>query len=619
MAQTSPVQILGAIDQGTSSSRFILFNQHGQKLASVQKEIKTFYPQNGWAEQDPLEILSSVTACMSECLDGFFASPSPQHQPKNLVAIGVSNQRETTIVWDKTTGKPLYNAIVWHDGRAHAICERLIAQHGGADAFRAVCGLPINGYFSAMKLMWLMENVPEVKEAIKDNRALFGTVDSWLIWNLTGGVEGGVHVTDVTNASRTMLMNLATCTYDPTLLKAFSIPASVLPAIKSSAEVYGSMKHQKQKQSDSEKQENNEKKEVWEGVAIAGCLGDQQAALVGQLCLQKGTAKNTYGTGCFMLMNTGTTVVQSSHGLLSTVAFKMGPDQPTFYALEGSVSSAGSAIKWLRDELKLVSSAAECSALAGEADDSQAANLYLVPAFAGLLSPYWREDARGVLVGLTLSSNRNDICRAALDAACYSSRDVLEAMVLDSHIPLRELRVDGGMTASDRVCQFQADLLNIPVYRPLMAEATACGAAFAAGLAMGVWKDVSTLHHDITCTSNPASSSFESPSSLATSSSVSMASFASTTEEESKSPRVLFRPTLTQARRDELYNGWKAAVQRSFNWDCQNRSLFPPSSSTSLKPGLKPLSSALLRRNVIGAATLFVTGVVVGVLASRRR
>lgn len=497
---------VGAIDNGTSSSRFILFNRQGEIVATHQTETKQVYPEPGWVEHEPLDILQTCLDCVEQTLKkaGVVAS--------QVASIGVTNQRETTVVWDKTTGLPLHNAIVWLDTRTRGVVERVMHQVGSVDFFRASCGLPISTYFSAMKLKWLIENSQAVRDGIAAGTALFGTIESWLIWNLTGGKQGGVHMTDVSNASRTMLMDLATGQWDRKTCATLQIPLDMLPEIRSNSEVYGRVAAGGLR-----------------GVAISGCLGDQQAALVGQLCLQPGSAKNTYGTGCFLLMNTGSEPVQSKHGLLTTVGFKLGKDAKTFFALEGSIAVAGSVMKWLRDQLGLIQSTAQANELMDSVPDN--GGVFFVPAFSGLLSPYWRDDARGVIVGITHFTKKAHVVRAAYEATAYQTCQVIDAMVMDSKVPLKELKVDGGMTVAQPLMKFQADILNIPVQVAGMAEATAAGAAFAAGLAVGFWTSQEDL---IQCTQRTRACK-------------------------------TYEPSLEHEKRASLYRGWKDAVQRSFN------------------------------------------------------
>lgn len=451
---------IGAIDQGTTSSRFILFDAAGAIVSVAQKEHAQIYPHPGWVEHDAAEIWRNTQEVIGAALarNGLHAD--------DVAAVGITNQRETTVLWDRNTGQPLHNALVWQDTRTAALVAEY-ARDGGQDRFRAKTGLPLAPYFSGLKLKWLLDNVPGARAKAEAGDALFGTIDTWLLWNLTGGTSGGAHLTDVTNASRTQLVDLATRDWDDALLSALTIPRSVLPRIAPSSASYGEARIP-----------------VLRGVPIAGILGDQQAALVGQTCFEAGEAKNTYGTGCFMLMNTGTRPVASRAGLVTTVAYQLGEEE-AHYALEGSIAIAGALVQWLRDNLGLIAKSAEVEALARTVEDN--GDVYFVPAFSGLFAPYWRDDARGVLVGLTRYANRGHIARAALEAVAYQTRDVLEAMERDSGIPMRELRVDGGMVANELLMQFQSDLLGVPVVRPKIAETTALGAAYAAGLAVGYW------------------------------------------------------------------------------------------------------------------------------------
>ncbi|KAK6915086.1 Carbohydrate kinase, FGGY, C-terminal [Dillenia turbinata] len=471
---SSEEAFIGSIDQGTTSTRFIIYDRNSRAIGSHQVEFTQFCPEAGWVEHDPMEILESVRVCIAKALDK--ATVDGHNVDKGLKAIGLTNQRETTLVWSKSTGRPLYNAIVWMDARTSSICRRLEKDlPGGRTHFVESCGLPISTYFSALKLLWLLENVDQVRDAVKAGDALFGTVDTWLIWNLTGGVEGGVHVTDVSNASRTMLMNLKTLEWDTSTLETLGIPIEILPKIVSNSEVIGDIA------------------KGWPitGVPIAGCLGDQHAAMVGQAC-RKGQAKSTYGTGAFILLNTGEEVIKSSHGLLSTVAFKLGPAAPANYALEGSIAIAGAAVQWLRDSLGIIRSASEVEELALQVEST--GGVYFVPAFNGLFAPWWRDDARGVCIGITRFTNRAHIARAVLESMCFQVKDVLDSMHKDSGEVKNEegeflLRVDGGATVNNLLMQIQADLLGSPVVRPADIETTALGAAYAAGLAVGVWTE----------------------------------------------------------------------------------------------------------------------------------
>ncbi|XP_041574468.2 glycerol kinase isoform X2 [Taeniopygia guttata] len=459
--------LVGAIDQGTSSTRFLVFNAETAELLSHhQVELKQEFPREGWVEQDPMEILNSVYECVEKTCEKM---NELNINIGNIRAIGVTNQRETTVVWDKTTGEPLYNAIVWLDLRTQSTVERLLKRIPGKNKTfsKFKTGLPLSTYFSAVKLRWLLDNVEEIKKAVEDGRALFGTIDSWLIWSLTGGKNGGIHCTDVTNASRTMLFNIHSLEWDPDLCKFFDIPMEILPTVRSSSEIYGVM--------DSG---------ALTGVPISGCLGDQHAALVGQMCFKDGQAKNTYGTGCFLLCNTGQKSVFSEHGLITTIAYKMGRDNPAFYALEGSVAIAGAVVRWLRDNLGIAKTAEEVEKLAEDVGTSY--GCYFVPAFSGLYAPYWEPSARGIICGLTQFTNKNHIAFAALEAVCFQTREILDAMNKDCGIPLNQLQVDGGMTNNKILMQLQSDILCIPVVKPSMTETTALGAAMAAGAAKGI-------------------------------------------------------------------------------------------------------------------------------------
>ncbi|TSA04034.1 MAG: glycerol kinase [Methylococcus sp.] len=450
-----------AIDQGTTSTRCILFDREGQIMAAAQKEHQQICPKPGWVEHDAIEIWETTKQLLSEVL-AISGLAAPE-----IAAIGITNQRETTVIWDRITGKPIYHAIVWQDMRTTKRCEELSAGEG-QNRFRRQTGLPIATYFSAPKIQWMLDHLPEARSRAERNELLFGTIDSWLIWNLTGGV----HVTDPTNASRTLLMNLETLDWDDELLSIMQIPRSILPTIRSSSEVYGHAKG------------------VLSGVPVAGDLGDQQAALFGQTCFDLGDAKNTYGTGCFMLLNTGPEIRSSSHGLLTTVAYQLGTQTPV-YALEGSVAVTGSLIQWLRDNLGLIETVAEIEPLALSVKDN--GGVYIVPAFSGLFAPHWRADARGAIVGLTRYANKGHFARAALEATAFQTREILDAMTIDIGHPLSELKVDGGMVINQTLMQFQADVLGVTVIKPKVSETTALGAAFSAGLAVGFWKDLDEL------------------------------------------------------------------------------------------------------------------------------
>lgn len=450
-----------AVDQGTTSTRAILFDHDGRVSASAQQEFAQHFPRPGWVEHDAEEIWTSVREVVATVLARADVTVA------DIVAVGLTNQRETTVVWDRTTGRPIAPAIVWQDTRTQAICDRLSAD-GGTRRFADRTGLPLATYFSGPKVAWLLDNVEGARERAEAGELAFGTIDSWLMWKATGGVEGGVHVTDVTNASRTLLMNLQTLDWDPRMCEVLGVPLSMLPQVRSSSEVYG----------------HGRSGGLLPGVPYAGILGDQQAATFGQACFEVGDAKNTYGTGSFMLLNTGVEPVTSEHGLVTTVAYRLG-DEPAVYALEGSIAVTGSLVQWLRDNLGVIETASEVEPLAASVDDN--GGVYVVPAFSGLFAPYWRPDARGVVVGLTRYATKAHLARAALEAVALQTREVAEAMQADSGVTLNELRVDGGMTVNDLVMQVQADLLGVDVVRPVVAETTALGAAYAAGLAVGFW------------------------------------------------------------------------------------------------------------------------------------
>jgi glycerol kinase len=456
-----------AIDQGTTSTRAIVFDHSGSIVASGQHEHAQLLPRAGWVEHDPMEIWRNTRDVIGQALS---KADITRH---DVAAVGITNQRETTVIWDRATGKPVYNAIVWQDTRTQSIVDRL-ASDGGVDRFREASGLPLSTYFAATKIIWILENVDGVRERAERGELAFGTTDSWIVWNLSGGEEGGEHVTDVTNASRTMLMDLATLDWSDDLLAAFGIPRSLLPRIASSSEVYATV----------------ESSSVLREVPIAGILGDQQAATFGQAAFDAGDAKNTYGTGNFLIVNTGEEIVRSANGLLTTVAYRLG-DAPARYALEGSIAVTGSLVQWLRDNLGIIRDAAEIEKLAASVDDNGGA--YIVPAFSGLFAPYWRPDARGAIVGLTRFVTKAHLARAALEATAFQTREVLDAAAADTGTSLEELRVDGGMIANELLMQFQADILGVPVVRPVVAETTALGAAYAAGLAVGFWADTTEL------------------------------------------------------------------------------------------------------------------------------
>ncbi len=457
-----------AIDQGTTSTRSIIFDHGGKIIASYQKEHEQIYPKPGWVEHDPMEIWDRAKEVVQETLRHVSVD--------EIAAVGITNQRETTVVWNKKTGKPVYNAIVWQDTRTDKICNTLAAD-GGQDRFREKVGLPLATYFSGPKVKWVLENVDGAKELADKNELLFGNIDSWLIWNLTGGVNGGSHVTDVTNASRTMLMNLKTLQWDDEILKIMGVPKSMLPEIRPSSDpkVYG---------------HTTENGPFKARLPVSGDLGDQQAATVGQACLKPGEVKNTYGTGCFMILNTGHELVHSKNGLLTTLCYKFGDEKPV-YALEGSIAITGALVQWLRDNIGLIKSSDEVEGLARTVEDN--GGVYFVPAFSGLFAPYWRSDARGAIVGMTRYVNKGHLARATLEASAFQTKEVLDAMNADSGVPITTLKVDGGMVKNELLMQFQSDILGIPVVRPVVAETTSLGAAYAAGLAVGFWKDTNDI------------------------------------------------------------------------------------------------------------------------------
>jgi glycerol kinase len=493
---------IGAIDQGTTSTRFMVFDADGRIVSAAQKEHQQIYPKPGWVEHDPAEIIARTVEVADEAVKCAGISNA------ELAAVGITNQRETTIVWEKKTGKAIANAIVWQDTRVEDEVARYSAA-GGQNRFREATGLPLSTYFSSLKASWLLQHVSGAKEKAAAGELLFGTVDSFLVWHLTGGSSGGEHVTDLTNASRTQLFNLKTQQWDPALLEAFGIPANALPALKSSSEIYGEATVG-----------------VLKGVPIAGILGDQQAALVGQTCFDPGEVKNTYGTGCFLLMNTGERMVPSAAGLLTTVAYKFGK-APVHFALEGSVAITGALVQWLRDNLAMIAKSSDVEALAQTVEDN--GGVYFVPAFSGLYAPYWKDSARGVIAGLTRYANKGHLARAVLEATAYQTRDVVEAMEKDAGIELKGVRVDGGMVGNELLMQFQSDILTREVVRPVVQETTALGAAYAAGLATGFFSGIPELRA------------------------------------KWKSDRV-WRPKMDSAKRDNLYRGWKKAVTRSFDW-----------------------------------------------------
>ncbi|MFZ1411706.1 MAG: glycerol kinase GlpK [Micropruina sp.] len=491
-----------AIDQGTTSSRAIVFNHEGRIVGSGQKEHEQIFPRAGWVEHDAKEIWANIRDVVA------LALAAAEVNKDSIVAVGVTNQRETALVWNKETGEPVYNAIVWQDTRTAKIVEDLGG--GDQDKYKAKVGLPLATYFSGPKVKWVLDNVEGARADAEAGKLVMGNMDTWVIWNLTGGIDGGVHVTDVTNASRTMLMDLATLSWDADIAADMGIPLSMLPEIRSSSEVYG----------------HGREAGLLGGVPIAGDLGDQQAATFGQAAFEVGMAKNTYGTGCFMIMNTGEEIVPSKNGLLTTVCYKIGDNKP-IYALEGSIAVTGSLIQWLRDNLGMISSAPEVEELAKGVTDN--GGVYFVPAFSGLFAPYWRSDARGALVGMTRFVNRGHIARAALEATAYQTREVLDAMEADSGVTLAELKVDGGMTSNETLMQFQADQVGVPVVRPVVAETTALGAAYAAGIAVGYWNG----EQDVI---------------------------------DNWAEDKRWVPSMEADERERLYRNWKKAVTKTFDW-----------------------------------------------------
>jgi glycerol kinase len=487
------MKYIASIDQGTTSTRCILFDHSGTPVSSAQKEHKQIFPGPGLVEHDPVEILAKTKQVLDDTLS--FAGC----KTNDIAAIGITNQRETTVVWERKTGKPVHNAIVWQDTRTAGICSRL-AGEGGQDRYRKKTGLPLATYFSGPKINWILENIPEARKQAEKGNLIFGNIDTWLIWNLTGA-----HVTDVTNASRTMLMNLTTLDWDEEILRNMKIPRQMLPEIVSSSEIYGGTK---------------------EGIPVAGDLGDQQAALFGQTCFSPGEAKNTYGTGCFLLMNTGEKPVSSKNGLLTTLGYKLGKDK-TVYALEGSIAITGALIQWLRDNLGLIEKSSDVEKLAKSVEDN--GGIYFVPAFSGLYAPYWKDSARGAIVGMTRYVNKGHIARAALEATAYQTREVFDAMNADSGVDLVSLKADGGMIGNELFMQFQADILNVPIIRPRVPETTALGAAYAAGLAVGYWLGIDDLRKNW-CADKT------------------------------------WKPEMDDPLRETLYRRWKKAVTRTFDW-----------------------------------------------------
>jgi glycerol kinase len=492
-------QYAAAVDQGTTSTRFMVFDHGGQVASLDQKEHEQIYPKPGWVEHDPMEIWQRTQEVIRAGLDKIKAD--------DIAAVGVTNQRETTVVWERSSGKPVHNAIVWQDTRTDEICNQL-ASDGGQDRFRAKTGLPIATYFSGPKIKWILDNVDGARDKAQNGDLLFGNIDTFVIWQLTGGTDGGVHVTDVTNASRTMMMDLKTLDWDEEILGILDVPRSMLPEIRASSEVYG------------------EAKGDLAGIPVAGDLGDQQAALFGQTCFSVGEAKNTYGTGNFLLLNTGNEPVQSKNGLITGLGYKIG-DQPAVYMLEGSIAITGALVQWLRDNLKMIKAAPEIEDLAKTVDDN--GGVYFVPAFSGLFAPYWRSDARGVIAGLTRYVNAGHIARAVLEATAWQTKEVVDAMNQDSGVELASLKVDGGMVQNELLMQFQADVLDVPVIRPTVAETTSLGAAYAAGLAVGFWSEVEDLR----------------------------ANWGKDKE---------WQPRMDADEREKEYALWKKAVTRTFDW-----------------------------------------------------
>lgn len=492
---------VGAIDQGTTSTRFMVFDHTATPVAVAHKEHEQIYPKPGWVEHDPLEIWKRTQEVVAAAL------ANAKIKPADIATLGITNQRETSVVWERATGKPLQNAIVWQDTRTADICREL-AQEGGQDRFRRTTGLPLATYFSAPKVKWILDNVDGARARAEKGELLCGTIDTWLIWNLTGGPPGGVHVTDVTNASRTMLMNLETLDWDPELLEVMDIPRAMLPQIKSSSEIYGQATG------------------TLAGISVAGDLGDQQAALVGQTCFMPGDAKNTYGTGCFLLMNTGTAPVHSEHGLITTIGYRIGQES-SVYALEGSIAITGALVQWLRDNLGIIRESADVETLAASVQDN--GGIYFVPAFSGLYAPYWRDDARGVIVGLTRFVNKGHFARATLEATAYQTREIAEAMQKDARREIKALKVDGGMVANDLLMQFQSDILGMPTVRPMVSETTSLGAAYAAGLAVGYWECMEDLRAHWRIDKQ-------------------------------------WQPKMPAAQRDAQYSQWLKAVHRTFEW-----------------------------------------------------
>ena len=496
------MDFIAAIDQGTTSTRCLVFDHEGKIISSAQKEHRQIYPSPGWVEHDPLEILLNSKEVFEKAVSQISINNY------RIKALGITNQRETTVLWNKVTGKPYGNAIVWQDTRTEKICSELLS-NGFKGIFQLKTGLPIATYFSGPKIKWLFENNSEIQQGLKNGQVLFGNIDSWLLWNLTGGINGGVHYTDVTNASRTMLMNLETLNWDDELLDILNIPHELLPEIKPSVSQFGVME--------------------WDDsqIPIPGVLGDQQAALFGQVCFDPGDTKNTYGTGCFMLMNTGEKIIHSCRGLLTTVGYQLAGEKPV-YCLEGSIAITGALVQWLRDNLGIIQKSKDIESLAETVEDN--GGIYFVPAFSGLYAPYWKPDARGLIIGLTRYVNKGHIARAALEATAFQTRELLDAMLKDSGVPLNSIKVDGGMVSNGLLMQFQADILNLPVIRPNITETTALGAAYAAGLSVGFWNGLDDLRHNW--------------------------------KEDHR-----WLPKMISDNRERMYFDWKRAVERSFDWN----------------------------------------------------